>query len=802
MFLYQKICYLTKKKYNIILFNYVQLKKSIILLDFKQKEDVSLLEIEKKVSWLSNYIIHNANNLRKKEDDLKVGGHQASCASVISILVVLYFKILKSNDRVAVKPHASPVFHAIQYLLGNQNIDNLKNFRKLNGAQAYPSRTKDFCEVDFSTGSVGLGGAMTIFSSFTQDYLKENKIFQGPNNKMVSIFGDAELDEGNIYEALLEGAKHNLKNCWWIIDYNRQSLDGIIHGKLFEKIINLFKLMGWNVEILKYGKKLESLNTTNSGKKILNWIDDCPNDLFSALTYQGGSEWRKTLNKKFYNDKEVLALINKYDDNSLHSLMTNLAGHDLFSLEEAFSKYENNSKPTCFICYTVKGFGLPLAGHKDNHSGIMNLDQFKSYQKRMNVKEGKEWDKTEGLKATLSQFEKFISANVFSYSKNSRVMEDERVIIPSIGEVNFNKNISTQEVFGKLLNELGKNNDDNIKRIVTTSPDVTVSTNLGGWVNQKNIFSTFKKSDIFGEKKVSSAQKWKYSPNGQHIELGIAENNLFLLLASLGISDKIFGKRLIPIGTIYDTFISRGLDALNYATYIDARFILVGTPSGITLSHEGGAHQSIITPNIGIAQPNLVYYEPCYADELSFLLFWALDHIQDKNGTSVYFRLSTKKLEQPDRKLSIEQKANIIKGCYWLKQKRKKKSIVIACVGVMVEEVYKFIKDTEEDGLNIGVLLVMSPDKLYKDWENSKKESNNIAFIEEILQILNKDSTLVTIIDGHSSSLSWLGSVCGHRVYPLGVNRFGQSGELKEVYEYCDIDFKSIVDRIAKILIY
>ena len=290
-------------------------------------------------------------------------------------------------------------------------------------------------------------------------------------------------------------------------------------------------------------------------------------------------------------------------------------------------------------------------------------------------------------------------------------------------------------------------------------------------------------------------------PNGQHIELGIAENNLFLLLASLGISDKIFGKRLIPIGTIYDTFISRGLDALNYATYIDARFILIGTPSGVTLSHEGGAHQSIITPNIGISQPNLIYYEPCYADELKFLLFWAFDHIQEKNGSSVYFRLSTKKLEQPNRKLSQEQKINIIKGCYWIKQPKNETAIVIVCVGVMVAEVQKFIKISEEDDLNIGVLLVTSPDKLHKDWENSNKQLKKTAFIEETLQSLTKDSTLVTIIDGHSSALSWLGSVCGHKVYPLGVNIFGQSGELKEVYDYCDIDFKSIIDRIAKALI-
>ena len=358
----------------------------------------TLLEIEKKVSWLSNYIIHYANNIRVKKDDLKVGGHQASSASVVSILVVLFFKILKKYDRIAIKPHASPVFHAIQYLLGNQNIDNLKKFRKLNGAQAYPSKTKDFFDVDFSTGSVGLGGAMTIFSSFTQDFLKENNLLENEPSKMISIFGDAELDEGNVYEALLEGAKHNLKNCWWIIDYNRQSLDGIVFEKLFEKIINLFELMDWNVEILKYGSKLQKLKQSKSGKKILKWIDDCPNDLFSALTYQGGKDWRKTLLEVFSNDQDTVNLIQSFNDQELNDLMTNLAGHDMESLEIAFSKYLNSDKPTCFICYTVKGFGLPLAGHKDNHSGIMNNNQFNDYKKLMKIREGQEWNKTEGIR--------------------------------------------------------------------------------------------------------------------------------------------------------------------------------------------------------------------------------------------------------------------------------------------------------------------------------------------------------------------------------------------------------------------
>ncbi len=760
-----------------------------------------LRDLERKVSWLSNYIIHYANNIRLKEDDLKVGGHQASCASVISILVVLYFKILNKFDRIAIKPHASPVFHAIQYLLNNQSLENLKNFRKVNGAQAYPSLTKDYSNVDFSTGSVGLGGAMTIFSSIVQDYLSCNDILKAQNkSKMISVFGDAELDEGNVYEALLEGAKHEIENCWWIIDYNRQSLDGIIYEKLFDKLINLFKLMDWDVHILKYGKKLQRLKSLKGGHRILKWIDACPNDLFSALTFQGGNAWRITLKDDFNKNRDISNIIDPLNDTELHQLMTNLAGHDIEELNEVFSKNKNSAKPACFICYTVKGFGLPLAGHKDNHSGIMNIDQFNVYQESMQIEVGKEWEKTEGLKVSKQTFINYLSKNNFYNVGKERSLNDQYIEFKE-KKSSFKDYLSTQDAFGQIINDIGKDEEKVTKRIVTASPDVTVSTNLGSWVNQRNIFRRNPKIDIFKEKKVTSAQKWKYSPHGQHIELGIAENNLFLLLGALGISEKIFGTRLLPIGTIYDTFIGRGLDALNYATYIDARFILVGTPSGVTLSHEGGAHQSIITPNIGISQPNLSYYEPSFADELNLLIFWALNNIQKKKGNSVYLRLSTKKLLQPKRELTNLIKDDIVNGGYWFKNNNKQLDLLIVSAGVIIGEVINCLNNLNEENLNIGVFVVTSPDKLYKDWVYSTKNINYNSHLEKKLQNIDINTPIITIIDGHSSALSWIGSVKGQKVIPMGVNNFGKSGDLKEVYSLNEINLNSIVDRIARLIL-
>ena len=395
-------------------------------------KDLSILkDLEKKVSWLSAWMIHNANNIRESQDGLKVGGHQASSASIISIMVALYFKVLESEDRVAVKPHAAPVFHSIQYLLGNQSKEKLENFRGFGGAQSYPSRTKDTADVDYSTGSVGLGGAITIFGSLMQDYLYQHNLIneQNRNGKMVALLGDAELDEGNIYEALLEGAKQNVRNCWWVIDYNRQSLDAVVADELHLKIDELFASMGWRVVTLKYGKKLQNLSKIKGGNKILNWIDHCPNDLYSALSYLGSKGWRDHLNNDLKNDKDALKIISSLNDEDLNETMSNLAGNDVEAVLEAFLEADNDDVPTCFIAYTIKGFGLPLAGHKDNHAGLMNIEQMEVYKKELNIKQGEEWDYYSGINSSENDIIKFLTNNSF-YKNNNRNYSDEKIYIP------------------------------------------------------------------------------------------------------------------------------------------------------------------------------------------------------------------------------------------------------------------------------------------------------------------------------------------------------------------------------------
>jgi pyruvate dehydrogenase E1 component len=771
-------------------------------------------ELEKKVLWLASWTIHHANHLRENVDGVKVGGHQASSASLATIMTALYFRALRPQDRVAVKPHASPIYHAIQYLLGRQSRQKLEDFRGYKGAQSYPSRSKDADDVDFSTGSVGLGVAQTLFSSLVQDYVRAHGWgLQRPEGRMIALVGDAELDEGNIFEAILEGWKQGLRNCWWIIDYNRQSLDAVIREGLWARYEALFKAFGWDVVILKYGALLQQAFRESGGERLRQWFDNCPNQLYSALVFQGGAAWRRRLLDEIGDQGDVTRLIEARSDEELARLMTNLAGHDLPSLIEAFGKVDHD-RPICFICYTIKGFGLPFAGHKDNHAGLMTPTQTESLRAAMNIRPGHEWDKFEGLAVAPAELERFLERVPFAAGE--RQHDAARIEVPAQLPVTIQPVMSTQAGFGALLNELGREHSAIAERVVTASPDVTVSTNLGPWVNRRGLFAREKMADTFKSERIPSTFNWDFSPKGQHIELGIAEMNLFILLSALGLSHAINGERLIPIGTLYDPFIQRGLDALNYACYQEARFILVATPSGITLAPEGGAHQSIATPLIGLAQDGLAAFEPAFVDELAAILAFAFDYIQrdaegeasernwlrDETGGSVYLRLSTRPIEQIKRAMTGELRQAIVDGAYWQRPPGPNCQVVVAYTGAVVPEAIQAVGLMAEDRRDVGLLAVTSADRLNAGWTAAQRARERglvhaRSHIEKLMADVPSHCGIVTVLDGHPATLAWLGAVRGHRVRALGVEHFGQTGSIPDLYRHYGIDANAIVAAAA-----
>ncbi len=552
-----------------------------------------LKTIEQRLLWLSHWMIHNARSSpvegRRAEGGRAPGIVRVDGVNDDGALLLC----AAAEDRIAVKPHASPIFHAMQYLMGNQTREKMENFRGFGGVQSYPSRTKDIDDVDFSTGSVGLGVAITAFASIIQDYIAAKDFAPDrPMGRMVALVGDAEMDEGNVYECLQEGWKHGLRNCWWIIDYNRQSLDGVIREGLWERIEKIFDAFGWRVVRLRHGVIQEAAFAEPGGERLKEWIEACPNQLYSALTFQGGAAWRKRLMDEIGDQGEVTSLLDKRSDDDLSALMENLGGQCVETLADAFAQAADDDRPTCFLAYTIKGWGTPLAGHKDNHAGLMNRLRWLNSNRRWawpRARMGpvRDRQRPNALKAFLD--------NVPFFAKGTRRYSDHAIEVPRL-DAAADKAISTQAAFGKIMDAIAKSESEMAARVVTTAPDVTVSTNLGPWVNRRHLFARDKLDDTFQAERVPSTQKWRFRPDGQHIELGIAEMNLFLLLGAAGLSHSLFGTRLLPVGTVYDPFVARGLDALNYACYQDARFMIVGTPSGVSLAPEGGAHQSIGSP--------------------------------------------------------------------------------------------------------------------------------------------------------------------------------------------------------------
>jgi len=779
-----------------------------------------LAELEKKLLWLSTWTIHHANHVRPA-GEVKVGGHQASSASLASIMTALYFAVLKPEDRVAVKPHASPIFHAIQYLMGQQTREKLQSFRGYKGAQSYPSRTKDGDDVDFSTGSVGLGVAQSLFASLVQDYVRAKGWgTKRPEGRMISLVGDAEMDEGNIFEALLEGWKHGVRNVWWVVDYNRQSLDAVIREGLWERFEAIFRAFGWDVVIIKHGTLQEAAFKEPGGEALRQWINTCPNQLYSALTYQGGAAWRKRLLDDLGDQGPVTKLIEARSDAALSDLMTNLGGHDLPSLVAAFEAAAQHDRPTCFLAYTIKGKGLPLAGHKDNHAGLLTPTQLAAYQQAAGVRPGHEWDRFEGLGLSPEAIEAFLSKVPF-FQKGRRRFAAPRVPVPPVLAVPMQPVMSTQGGFGLILNEIAREDSAFASRIVTTAPDVTVSTNLGAWVNRRQLYARKSMADVFKRERIPSTYSWEFSPSGQHVELGIAEMNLFILLSAMGLSHSLFGERLLPIGTLYDPFISRGLDALNYACYQDARFMIVATPSGVTLAPEGGAHQSIGTPLIGLTQDGLCSFEPAFVDELAVMMRWGFDYMQrdgegpasaghapeepnektwlrDEIGGSVYLRLTTRPLEQPRRTITPELAEDIVDGAYWMRKPGPNAEVVVAYAGALAPEAIEAVGLMAEDRRDIGLLAITSADRLNAGWTASQRArergvSHARSHIERLLDAVPAKCGLITVMDGHPATLAWLGAVNGHRTRSLGVEHFGQTGTIAEIYRHFGIDARGIM---------
>ncbi len=764
-------------------------------------------EIQKRVLWLACRMVDYANNERPNPTGLKVGGHQASSASVATVMTYLFFEYMRAGDRISVKPHASPVYHAIQYLLGNLDPEYLKALRGFHGLQAYPSRTKDPDGVDFSTGSVGLGAVAPNFAWLAEEYVRDHMDpNSGPDRRFISLVGDAELDEGVVWESIADPSLADLKNVLWVVDLNRQSLDRIVPGIRVKVWREMFQANGWKVIDAKYGRKLEAAFAEPNGDLLRQSIDDMSNDLYQRLLRVDGPTLREWLPRASRSPDDLAELLGRWDDDELSDIFHNLGGHDFDVLRDAFGQVDLDSGPNVLFAYTLKGWMLPTIGHPQNHSATLNSKQMTQLRESLGVPSEEassrlNSDTPAGRLCLDKGFE-------FQLSRSANGAPPKIEVPKEFGR-SYNGRMSTQQIFGLVLTELSRGSDRLHERVVTISPDVASSTNLGGWINKAGVWAK-RPHEEYPEDQDRGVIQWDESAEGQHIELGISENNLFMALGQFGLTHEMTGEMLFPIGTLYDPFIRRGLDAFLYSVYAGGRFIVVGTPSGVTLGPEGGSHQSGVTPSIGVELPELGFYEPCFGQELEWVILSALENIRARKE-STYLRLTTKTADQglftapKDPEAREALRLQVIQGAYRLVDRRKdagydadENAVHVFASGAVVPEAVEASRALLDEGIYANVINVTGPGPLYARYQETVHAAVRAnpapdPFLSDVIDDSERAAPIVTVVDGHPHTLAWLGAALHVPAYPLGVTRFGQSGNPDDLYREYEIDSTSIM---------
>ncbi len=743
--------------------------------------DLEVLDaVARRVLWLATAIVHHANRVRPNPSGIKVGGHQASSASMVSLMTALWFAHLEAPDRVSVKPHASPVLHAINYLLGRLDAAYLPRLREFGGLQSYPSRTKDPDPVDYSTGSVGIGATAPIWGALAHRYVAGH--FDVPRGgRQIALLGDAELDEGAVWEAVADPMVPRLGEVLWVVDLNRQSLDRVVPDIAAGRLLAMFEAAGWHAETVKYGRRLRALFERDSGEALRARIDAMGNEEYQRLLRADDAQLRARLPG---GEAGIARLISDLGPRELLAAIRDLGGHDLEALLRAYRATDAvRDRPSVIFAYTIKGWSLPTEGHPSNHSALLNDEQLLDLAAQLGADADDPWHAFEDGSA-----EGRLCAAVAARLEREPVVRHEPPQVPAeLGRAHTGTG-STQQALGRLFVDLDHEAPEVAAHVVTVAPDVASSTNLGGWINRSGIWSIGERIDWFADDS-DTLVRWRESDHGRHVELGIAEVNLVGILGELGATWSRDGRALLPVGTIYDPFVMRAHEPWSFGIYAGGQSILVGTPSGITLGPEGGAHQSVVTPSVGIEQPGCVAWEPAFTQDFEWSFLHALGALGREGGSSAYFRLSTRPLDQAlaavpeDPEARAARRRDVLAGGYRL---REGGDVTIVAVGAVVPEALE-----AADELGAEVICLTSPDLVFR----ALQARAGLADADDAIlgRLFAQRRPLVTVIDGHPHTLAFLAGVHGAPIACLGVSQFGQSGDIADLYRHHGLDAETIV---------
>jgi len=755
---------------------------------------IELLDsVQKKVLWLATSIIHHANKVRSTPSGVKVGGHQASSASMVGIMTALYFAWLRAADRVSVKPHAAPVLHAINYLLGRLDQRYLTELRAYHGLQSYPSRIKDPDPVDFSTGSVGIGATATVWSGLAHRYLADH--FQAvEGGRQIALVGDAELDEGAVWEALVDPMTPHLGEVMWVVDLNRQSLDRVVPNIAAGRLRSMFEAAGWNAITVKYGRFLRELFARPGGEALCQRLDRMGNEEYQRLLRLPAEDLRERLPGEGSGRRNLQRLLKDLTDDDIACALRDLGGHDLVDLLDAFRQAAAvTDRPSVVFAYTIKAWCLPTQGHPANHSVLLTATQWEQLAATLGADPADPW----AVFPDGSPEAALCNATADRLRRNPVVVDAAAPVPVDLDRVHGGKS-STQQSFGRFFVDISHQAPEVARRMVTVSPDVASSTNLGGWINRVGVWNVAERADWFADD-TDTLMQWHESGKGQHIEMGIAEGNLVGLLGELGSTWSREGQPLLPIGTLYDCFVNRALEPWSFGIYAGGQSILIGTPSGVTLAPEGGAHQSIITPSVGLEQPGCVAWEPAFGQDLEWILLHALGRLGRPDGSSAYIRLSTLPVDQALARIPSDlvereiRRRDVLSGGYVLRQAAGLPEVTLVGMGAVLPEVLVAADMLTETGVGCDVVCLTSADLVFQAQQVRQGLEEGDDRVLETLFPTSRRVPLVTVIDGHPHTLSFLGNVTRTPIACLGVNDFGQVGDVGDLYRHFGIDTDTIV---------